>query len=262
MKIIVCVKQVPDSDKVTIDRATNRLNRAGVPAVVNPFDENALEVALKLKDANPGSTVTILTMGPPQAEAAVREALARGADDGVLVCGREFGGADTWATGYTLALAVKKLGGADIVLFGKQATDGDTAQVGPGVAQALGLPVLTSVRSVEVLSDKTFKVVRTTEDGYEEWEIDRPCAVTVVKEAGELRIGSLKSKMRAKKAEIPVWGMEDLQPDPEKIGLKGSPTRVAKVFAPPVKSNREILSGTPAEQAAALIARLEARHLA
>ena len=261
MKIVVCIKQVPDSDKVTIDRATNRLNRTGVPAVVNPFDENALEVALKLKDSNPGSTVTVLTMGPPQAEAAVREALSRGADDGVLVCGREFGGADTWATGYTLALAVKKIGDADIVLFGKQATDGDTAQVGPGVAQALGLPVITCAKSVEAISDSSFKVVRTTEDGYEEWEVERPCAVTVVKEAGDLRIGSLKSKMRAKKAEIPVWGVAELQPDPEKIGLKGSPTRVSKVFAPPVKTNREILHGTATEQAAELIRRLDERHL-
>ena len=261
MKIVVCIKQVPDSDKVTIDRATNRLNRVGVPAVMNPFDENALEVALKLKDANPGSTVTALTMGPPQAEAVVREALARGADSGALVCGREFGGADTWATGYTLALAVKKLGGADLLLFGKQATDGDTAQVGPGVAQALGLPVLTCAKSVEAVSETAFKVVRTTEDGFEEWEIDRPCALPVVKEAGDLRIGSLKAKMNAKKAQIPVWGVEDLAPDPEKIGLKGSPTRVSKVFAPPVKTDREILSGTVEEQVSALIDRLERRQL-
>ena len=196
MKIVVCIKQVPDSDKVTIDRATNRLNRAGVPAVMNPFDENALEVALRLKDAVPGSTVTVVSMGPPQAEAVVREAIARGATDGVLVSGREFGGADTWATGYTLALAIRKLGPADLVLFGKQATDGDTAQVGPGIAHHLGLPVLTYAKAVEALpGGKALKVVRATEDGHEEWEVDLPCALTVVKEAGELRIGSLKSKM-------------------------------------------------------------------
>ncbi len=261
MKIVVCIKQVPDSDKVTIDRATNRLNRAGVPSVVNPFDENALEVALKLKDAIPGTTVTVVSMGPPQAEAAIRECLARGATDGVLVSGREFGGADTWATGYTLALAIKKLGPVDLVLFGKQATDGDTAQVGPGIAWQLGLPVLTYAKSVEALGDKAFKVIRTTEDGYEEWEIDRPCALTVVKEAGELRIGSLKSKMAAKKAQIPVWGFADLAPDPELIGLKGSPTRVTKVFAPPVKTGRERLEGTPSQVAEALVERLAAKHL-
>ncbi len=261
MKIVVCIKQVPDSDKVTIDRTTNRLDRAGVPAVINPFDENALEVALRLKDAVPGSTVTVVSMGPPQAEAAVREALARGATDGVLVCGREFGGADTWATGYTLALAIRKLGPVDLVLFGKQATDGDTAQVGPGVAYHLGLPVLTYAKSVEPAGDKALKVVRTTEDGHEEWEVDLPCALTVVKEAGELRIGSLKSKMAAKKAQIPVWGVAELSPDPDKIGLKGSPTRVAKVFAPPVKTNRVRLEGTPAEQAEKLVALLAERHL-
>jgi len=261
MKIVVCIKQVPDSDKVTIDRTTNRLNRAGVPAVINPFDENALEVALRLKDAEPGSTVTVVSMGPPQAEAVIREAIARGATDGVLVSGREFGGADTWATGYTLALAIRKLGPVDLVLFGKQATDGDTAQVGPGIAHHLGLPVLTYAKSVEAVGEKAFKVVRMTEDGHEEWEIDRPCALTVVKEAGELRIGSLKSKMAAKKAQIPVWGVAELSPDPDKIGLNGSPTRVAKVFAPPVKTNRVRLEGTPAEQAGKLVELLSNRHL-
>ena len=242
MKIVVCIKQVPDSDKVTIDRTTNRLDRTGVPAVINPFDENALEVALRLRDAVPGSTVTVVTMGPPQAETAVREALARGATDGVLVCGREFGGADTWATGYTLALAIRKLGPVDLLLFGKQATDGDTAQVGPGVAYHLGLPVLTYAKSVEPAGDKALKVVRTTEDGHEEWEVDLPCALTVVKEAGELRIGSLKSKMAAKKAQIPVWGVAELSPDPDKIGLKGSPTRVKESFPKALKGKGEVVT--------------------
>ena len=262
MKIVVCITQGPDSDKVTIDRATNRRNRAGVPAIINPFDENALEVALRLKDAVPGSTVTVVSMGPPQAEAAIREALSRGATDGVLVSGREFGGADTWATGYTLALAIRRLGPVDLVLFGKQATDGDTAQVGPGIAHHLGFPVLTYAQSVEVApGGNALKVVRATEDGYEEWEIDLPCALTVVKEAGELRIGSLKSKMAAKKAQIPVWGVAELEPNPDFIGLKGSPTRVTKVFAPPVKSNRVRLDGAPAEQAEKLVEILQNRHL-
>ena len=265
MKIVVCIKQVPDSDKVTIDRTTNRLNRAGVPAVMNPFDENALELALKVKDANPGSTVTVVSMGPPPAAEVIKTAVAHGADGGVLVCGREFGGADTWATGYTIALAIKKLqetdGPADLVLFCKQATDGDTAQVGPGIANNLGLPCLTYAKSCEAVDDSTFKVVRQTEDGYEEWEVARPCALTVVKEAGELRIGNLRSKMKAKSYQPPVWGVEDLRPNPDFIGLKGSPTRVAKVFAPPVKTGREILSGTPAEQAAALVEKLAERNL-
>ncbi len=261
MKIIVCIKQVPDSDKVTIDRTTNRLNRAGVPAVMNPFDENALEVALKLKEKNPGTTVTAITMGPPQAEAVLRTAMSVGADAGVLVSGREFGGADTWATGYTLALAVKKLGDFDLVLFGKQATDGDTGQVGPGIANNLGLPCLTYVKDVEVLDEKTFKVTRTTEDGYEEWEIQRPCALTVVHEAGELRLPHLRLKMASKTAPITTWGCADLNPDPACIGLAGSPTRVTKVFAPPVKSARTMLEGRPSEQVDKLVAVLEERHL-
>ncbi|MGN0845744.1 MAG: electron transfer flavoprotein subunit beta/FixA family protein [Kiritimatiellia bacterium] len=260
MKIVVCIKQVPDSDKVTIDRATNRLNRAGVPAIMNPFDENALEMALKLKDRH-GAEVTVVTMGPPQAEQVIRDAIAVGADNGVLISGREFGGADTWATGYTIALAIRKLGPVDLVLFGKQATDGDTAQVGPGIANNLDLPVLTYAKSIEVVDDNTFKVVRTTEDGYEEWEIQRPCALTVVKEAGELRIANLRLKMKAKKAEIPVWGVAELNPDPALIGLQGSPTRVTKVFAPPVKSNRETLQGEAPEQVKQLIDRLAERHL-
>lgn len=261
MKIIVCIKQVPDSDKVTIDRATNRLNRAGVPAVMNPFDENALEVALKLKEKNPGSTVTAITMGPSQAEAVLRTALSVGADAGVLVSAREFGGADTWATGYTLALAVKKLGDFDLVLFGKQATDGDTAQVGPGIANNLGLPCLTYVKAVETLDEKTFKVTRMTEDGYEEWEIQRPCALTVVHEAGELRLPHLRLKMASKTAPITTWGCADLDPDPACIGLAGSPTRVTKVFAPPVKSARTMLEGRPSEQVDGLVAILEERNL-
>lgn len=260
MKIVVCIKQVPDSDKVTIDRATNRLNRAGVPAIMNPFDENALEMALKLKDQY-GAEVTVVTMGPPQAEQVIRDAIAVGADNGVLISGREFGGADTWATGYTISLAIRKLGPVDLVLFGKQATDGDTAQVGPGIANNLDLPVLTYAKSIEVVDDNTFKVVRTTEDGYEEWEIQRPCALTVVKEAGELRLANLRLKMKAKKAEIPMWGVAELNPDSALIGLQGSPTRVTKVFAPPVKSNRETLQGEASEQVKQLIDRLAERHL-
>ena len=265
MKIVVCIKQVPDSDKVTIDRATNRLNRAGVPAVVNPFDENALELALKLKDKNPGTTVTVVSMGPPPAAEVIKTAVAHGADGGVLVCGREFGGADTWATGYTIALAIKKLqaenGPADLVLFGKQATDGDTAQVGPGIANNLGLPCLTYAKSCEVLDEKTFKVVRMTEDGYEEWEIQRPCALTVVKEAGELRIPNLRGKMKAKTYQPPVWGVEELQPNPDFIGLKGSPTNIAKSFTPPLKGEGVMLEGADKATVADLLSRLDAKHI-
>lgn len=259
MNIVVCIKQVPDSDKVTIDRETNRLNRAGVPSIINPFDENALEMALQLKDQY-GGKVTVLSMGPPQAEEALRTALAHGADEAILVSDRKFGGADTWATSYTISLAIKKLGEYDLVLFGKQAIDGDTAQVGPGVAHFLDIPVLTYAKAVE-LTGETLKVTKVTEDGYEVWDMDKPAALTVVKEANELRLPSLRKKMASKKAEIPCWGVEELQPDPEKIGLAGSPTKVSKVFAPPVKLNKEIISGEPEEMVAELIHKLKEQNI-
>ena len=259
MNIVVCIKQVPDSDKVTIDRETNRLNRAGVPSIINPFDENALEMALQLKDVH-GGKVTVISMGPPQAEEALRTALGHGADEAVLISDRKFGGADTWATSYTINLAIRKLEDVDLILFGKQAIDGDTAQVGPGVAHFLDIPMLTYAKGVEVTGD-TLKVNKVTEDGYEIWDVDMPAALTVVKEANELRMPSLKKKMAAKKAEIPVWGVEELQPDEDKIGLAGSPTKVSKVFAPPVKLNKEILSGEPAEMITELIGKLKEQHI-
>ena len=255
MNIVVCIKQVPDSDKVTIDRETNRLNRAGVPSIINPFDENALEMALQIKDQH-GGTVTVMTMGPPQAEQALRTALSLGADRAILVSGRGFGGADTWATSYTLTLALQKLEEpADLILFGKQAIDGDTAQVGPGVATFYGVPIITYVSDCEV-TDSGFRVKQVTDRGYNVWDVDKPAAMTVVKEANTPRMPSLKKKLAAKKAEIPVWDVEALQPDEAKIGLKGSPTKVNMVFAPPVKLDKEILSGEPDEMVQELIFKL------
>ena len=260
MRIVVCVKQVPDSDKVTIDRETNRLNRTGVPSIINPFDENALEMALQLK-ATYGGTVTVISMGPPQAEEALRAAIACGADDAVLLSDRKFGGADTWATSYTISLAIKKLGDVDLVLFGKQAIDGDTAQVGPGVANFLDVPVVTYIKDCK-FENNTFTVEKVTEDGYEVWEVDAPAAFTVVKEANLLRLPSIRGKMASKKAVIPVWGVEDLNADLNLIGLSGSPTKVSKVFAPPVKTNKEIVEDKePAEMAAMLISKLKERNV-
>jgi electron transfer flavoprotein beta subunit len=260
MHIVVCIKQVPDSDKVTIDRETNRLNRTGVPSIINPFDENALEMALRLKDQH-GGKVTVLSMGPPQAEEALRTALAHGADDAILVSDRKFGGADTWATSYTLTLALKKLTEpVDLILFGKQAIDGDTAQVGPGVAHFYGVPMITYAKSCEA-TERGFRVHQVTDRGYNVWEVEKPAALTVVKEAPALRMPSLKKKMAAKKAEIPVWGAEQLQPDESKIGLAGSPTKVSKVFAPPVKVDKEILSGEPAEMVKELIFKLREKKV-
>jgi electron transfer flavoprotein alpha/beta subunit len=259
MKIIVCIKQVPDSDKVTIDRETNRLNRTGVPSVINPFDENAIEMALQLKEKH-GGTVTVISMGPPQAEEALRTALSVGADEAILISDRAFGGADTWATSYTLSMAVKKIGEYDLILFGKQAIDGDTAQVGPGVGYFLDIPVVTYVKEVEK-TEKGYKVKSVTDDGYEVWEVDGKAAFTIVKEANSLRVPSFKGKMNAKKAVIPTWGTADLGTDPAKIGLNGSPTKVTKVFTPPVKMNKEFIEGTPEEMAQRLIHKLKERKL-
>lgn len=259
MNIVVCIKQVPDTDKVAVDPETNRLNRAGVPSIINPFDEHALEMALQLKDAH-GGKVTVVSMGPPQAEAALRSALAHGADEAILLSDRKFGGADTWATSYTISLGIRKIGAVDLVLFGKQAIDGDTAQVGPGVAHFLDLPVLTYVRSVEV-TGQTFKVIRMIEGGHEVWDIDKPCALTVVKEAKPLRMPTLKNRMASKTADIPVWGFDELLPDEEKIGLAGSPTKVSRVFSPSAKLSQEILSGETADMVTELIKRLKERNV-
>ena len=216
-------------------------------------------MALQLKDLH-GGKVTVVSMGPPQAEEALRTALSLGADDAILVSDRKFGGADTWATSYTISLAIKKLEKVDLILFGKQAIDGDTAQVGPGVAHFLDIPMLTYAKSIEVTGE-TFKVNKVTEDGYEIWDIDKPAALTVVKEANALRMPSLKKKMAAKRAVIPCWGYDELNPIDKNIGLAGSPTKVSKVFAPPIKLNKEILSGEPSEMIAELIHKLKEQHV-
>lgn len=260
MNIVVCIKQVPDSDKVTIDRETNRLNRQGVPSIINPFDENAIEMALRLKEKH-GGKVTVITMGPPQAEEALRTAISLGVDEGILVSDRAFGGADTWATSYTLSSAIKKIGAFDVVLFGKQAIDGDTAQVGPGVAHFLDIPMITFIKELQK-TDSGFTAKKVTEDGYEVWEVTAPAAFSVVKEANSLRMPSLKGKMNAKKATFQTWDAAQLGTDPAKIGLKGSPTKVVKVFTPPVKMNKEQISGaTPQEMVKSLIHKLKERKV-
>ncbi len=260
MHVVVCIKQVPNTTEVRINPETNTLIRDGVESVINPFDENALEAALVLKDQS-GCKVTVLTMGPPQADAALREAMARGADDVVLLCDRAFAGSDTWATSYALAEAIKGLEKADLILFGKQAIDGDTAQVGPGVAELLGLPVVTYVRKLEILGDKA-RVERVFEDGYEVLEAPLPAVLTILKEMNVPRMASLKGRMKAKKAEIKTLTAEAIKADPANIGLKGSPTRVVKIFSPPAKTGgMKIEGGEPAEMAQVLVAKLRERKI-
>lgn len=248
MHIAVCIKQVPDAKNVRIDPETHTLVRQGVESIVNPFDLFAVEAALKLKDTV-GARVTVLTMGPPQADEALREALSRGVDDAVLLSDRAFAGSDTWATATTLAGAIRRLGEVDLVLCGKQAIDGDTAQVGPEVATLLDLPYATFVKKIELLDERHLKVMRQTDEGVEVWKLPLPALVTVIKELGEPRLPSLRHKMRAKKTEIPVWGIADLGLEPTMVGLAGSFTQVVRVFSPPRRSDRILLQGTVEEQA-------------
>ncbi len=257
MKIVVCIKQVPDTNDVKIDPTDNTLMREGVASIVNPFDMYAIEEALRLRESV-GGTVTALSMGPPQAESALREAISMGVNDGILLSDRTFAGSDTWATSYTLAQAIRKIGDVDLILFGKQASDGDTAQVGPGVATHLDISQVTYVRKIEEFGDGKVVAERMLEEGYETIRAELPCAVTVVKEIGEPRLPSLRGKIAARKAEITVWTAEDIDADPTKCGLNGSPTRVVRIFTPEARAGGQMIEAeTPEEQVAILVERIK-----
>ena len=248
-RIIVCLKQVPETQDVRLDPETHTLKREGVKAIINPFDLYAVEEALRLKEAH-GGEVVLLSMGPPQAEAALREALGYGADRAVLLSDRAFAGADTWATALTLARAVEKMGGADLIFTGKQAIDGDTAQVGPMLATILGIPYVAWARKVWQTAVGTLAVERLLDHGYDLIEVDTPVVLSVVKEINEPRMPSFKAKLRAKKEPIPLWGLADLGLDAQEVGLAGSFTQVVKVFPPTVKAPGRIVSGANAPKAA------------
>ena len=247
MHVVVCIKQVPDTTNVRINPKTNTLMREGVESIVNPFDEYALEKGLRLED-EAGARVSVVTMGPPQAAIVLREALARGADDAWLVSSRAFGGADTLATSYTLSQAIRKIcgGGApDLVLFGKQAIDGDTAQVGPGVSEFLGVPLVTYVKKISMgggagaPEPPSFAVTTVMDDGEHVIEGRLPCVMTVLKEAHAPRFAPLEGWMKAMKAEIAVLDEKALEADPGRIGLAGSPTKVVTIFPPPSRGGGE-----------------------
>lgn len=255
MKIIVCIKQVPDTAEVKINPETGTLIREGVPSIINPYDMHAIEAGLQIREKL-GGTVTVLTMGPPQADSALRDAISMGVDDALLLSDRAFAGSDTWATSYTLSKAIEKLG-ADIIICGKQAIDGDTAQVGPEVAEFLNIPHISYIRKIEDITQSSIKVQRLMDEGYDVVESTLPVLLTVVKELNEPRFPSLRGKLAAKKAEIKKWGSSDIQADEGNIGLKGSPTRVKNIFAPQAKKDRKMLEGTPEEQVDALIKELK-----
>ena len=259
MNIIVCIKQVPDTMEVKINPETNTLVREGIPAIVNPFDENAVEEALRLREKH-GGKVTVITMGPPQAVSALRHSIAMGADEVVLISDRAFAGSDTLATSYALSCAIKKIGGFDLIMCGKQAIDGDTAQVGPGIAEWLGLSQITFAVKTEV-NDGVLKVERLLEESNEVVETKLPALISVVKQINEPRYPSLKGQMRAKKANIVTWGVKDIGVEEEKIGLKGSPTVVIKIFNPPPKSGGEIIHGEANDAAHHLATKLKEKKV-
>lgn len=236
MNMLVCVKQVPDTTEIKIDPVTNTLIRAGVPSIVNPFDGYALEVAARLKDTA-GGTIVVLSMGPEQAKNALRECLEVGADKAYLVSDRAFGGSDTLATSYILSNAIKAVeereGKFDVIFCGKQAIDGDTAQVGPEIAEHLDYPQVTYAIGATA-QDGEIAVKRETEDGFEVLAAPMPCVVTVTKTPFDPRYPNIKSKMAAKKAEIPTLTAQDVTLDLTRAGLKGSPTKVKKTFTPKV----------------------------
>jgi electron transfer flavoprotein alpha/beta subunit len=217
MNIIVCIKQVPDTAEVRINSETGTLIREGVPSIVNPLDMHAIEAGLQIRE-KVGGKVVVLTMGPPQAETALRDAISMGADEAFLLSDRAFAGSDTWATSYTLSRAIQKLD-ADVIICGKQAIDGDTAQVGPEMAEFLNIPHISYIRKIEDITDSTVRVQRLMDEGYDIVESTLPALLTVVRELNEPRLPSLKGKMVAKKAEIKKWGSSDIMADENNVGL-------------------------------------------
>jgi electron transfer flavoprotein beta subunit len=255
VNVIVCLKQVPDTADVKINPETNTLVREGIENITNPFDTYALEEGVRLRERF-GGKVTALSMGPPQAEPMLREAIAGGADEAILLSDRAFAGADTLATSYTLAQAVKKLAPYDLVICGRQTVDGDTGQVGPELAEVLEIPFVAYVSEVQEAGERGMRVKRMVEDGYEIIEAPLPAVISVVKEINVPRLPSLRGQMRARSATIPVWTIKDLGVTSEAVGLDGSATRVIKIFYPKRVSNAEILPGEPESQVICLIEKL------
>lgn len=245
MKIVVCVKQVPDTAEVRINPETNTLIRDGVQSIINPYDMHAIEAGLQIRE-KAGGTVTVVTMGPPQAENALREAISMGVDNAVLLTDRAFAGSDTWSTAYALSKAIEYLG-ADVILCGKQAIDGDTAQVGPEIAEFLDIPHVAYIRKIDNIQDNKIIVQRLMDEGFDVIEASLPVLLTVVRELNVPRMPSLKGKIAAKKADIKKLSAADIRADENSLGLKGSPTQVRNIFAPDAKKDRKMIEGTTGE---------------
>lgn len=246
MRIVIPIKQVPETGNVKMDEETGTMIREGVESIINPLDLYAIEVGIRIKEQF-GGEIIVLSMGPQKAIEAIREAIAMGCDQGVLISDRKFGGADTWATSYTLSQAIKKIGEFDLILCGERATDGDTGQVGPGIASFLDLPLSTFTSEIVYIDERMVQIKRLVEGGYELLELPLPCLLTVVKEISDPRLPTLRGKQKAKKIDIPIWGPDDIETNPSNIGLKGSPTRVVKTFHPQVSRNGKKLVARDAE---------------
>ncbi len=261
MRIIVPIKQVPETGAVKMDEATGTMIRDGVEAIVNPLDLYGLELAIRLRDearagGDESAEVVTVSMGPPKAVKAIREAIAMGCDRGVLVSDRAFAGSDTWATSYVLAAVARRLAPFDLIICGERATDGDTGQVGPGVAAFLDLPVLTYVSGFRGIGEGTVTVERLVETGREVLEMQLPGVLTVVKEIGDPRLPTLRGKQRARAAEVPKWTPAELDVDAARLGLNGSPTRVVKIHKPTIARHCEKLVAVDEESTAAAVERV------
>ncbi len=255
MRIIVPIKQVPETNAVKMDEATGTMIREGVEAIINPLDLYAIETAILLREKFGGEALAV-TMGPSKSITALREAVAMGMDGAVLLSNKAFAGSDTWATSRVLSKAIeriKKTSGIDLILCGERATDGDTGQVGPGIASFLNLPVATYISKIESISGNLCRVQRLVEGGYELLEVGLPAVLTVVKEAANPRLPTLRGKQKAKKIEIPTWGPGELELSADELGLKGSPTRVVKIFKPKIaRAGQKVSAGDPEAVGAAV----------
>jgi electron transfer flavoprotein beta subunit len=256
MNIVVCLKQVPGTTEVKIDPQTNTLIRQGIENIINPFDTYALEEAVRLREKH-GGRVTVITMGPPQADIALREAISLGADDAVLLSDRAFAGADTWATAFTLSRAVTRLEKFDLVICGRQTIDGDTGQVGPELAEMLNIPFIAYVSLIEEIKDKYLRIQRMIEEGHEVIETTLPAVITVAKEINVPRLPSLRGITRSKSAVVPTWGIKELGVDSAMVGLAGSSTQVIKIFFPQRIHQAEMLAGNLEKQVETLVDRLK-----
>jgi electron transfer flavoprotein beta subunit len=260
MNIVVCLKQVPGTTKVNINPETNTLVRQGIENIINPFDAYALEEGVRLKEKYQGK-VTVISMGPPQAEQMLRDAVSCGADEAILIGDVAFAGSDTLATSYTLSQAIKKIADFDLIICGRQTIDGDTAQVGPGIAEWLNLPFVSYVSKIDEIADGKMKVERMIEEGHEVIVSPLPAVITVTKEINVPRLPSLRGIMKSKSAKIPAWTAADIEADEKRTGRNGSPTWVVKIFFPQRTTKAEMLEGAPEEQVDNLINKLKAERL-